>query len=148
MAAFGGLFFVESTFKLCIVLMGRGTRRLTMEKTILIVEDNTLNRRLIGDILQCEGYRTLEARDVAEGLAAARANAPDLILMDVRLPDGSGLDLARTIKAERPVPIVVVTALALDGDAEAIRASGCDGHIEKPFSTRTLLDAVDGILRA
>lgn len=117
-----------------------------MSKTILIVEDNALNRRLMNDVLQAEGHRTIEAADAAEGLARARESHPDLILMDVRLPDGSGLDLAATIKAERPVPIVVVTALALDDELEAIRASGCDGHIEKPFSTRILLETVDSLL--
>lgn len=118
----------------------------TTPGTILIVEDHELNMKLFSDLLEMQGYRILQARDGAEGLELTRRCRPDLILMDLRLPDVSGLDVAKWIKAETDlsgIPIIAVTAFAMRGDEEKARQAGCDAYITKPISIRNFLATVD-----
>ncbi|MCG8512420.1 MAG: response regulator [Rhodospirillales bacterium] len=120
-----------------------------MAKTILIVEDNALNMKLLNDLLQAEKYATLCARSAEEGLELARKKRPDLVLMDLRLPGMSGLDAVREMRADpdlRPIPVAAVTAFAMNGDMADIKDAGCDAFIEKPFSIETLLGTILGLL--
>ncbi len=121
----------------------------TSTKTILIVEDNELNIRLFTDVLQASGYQTLQTDDGHEAVALAEAHNPDLILMDMRLPGMSGLDVTRMIKERdrlRHIPIVAVTASALKGDELKYLAGGCDGFIPKPISIPNFLQTVADFL--
>jgi len=121
-----------------------------MAKTVLIVEDDDLNMKLFCGLLEAHGYSTLQARDGMEGLRLARENRPDLILMDIRLPEVSGLDITKWLKNDndlKSIPIVVVTAFAMKGDEEKFRKGGCDGYISKPISVRTFVATVEKHLR-
>lgn len=116
-----------------------------MPKTVLIVEDNELNLRLFSEILSLNGYATIEAREGAGVVDTVRARRPDLVLMDMQLPDASGLEITRLLKADPEVaaiPVVAITALAMKGDEERIRAGGCEGYISKPIGVQRLLDVV------
>lgn len=116
-----------------------------MTKTVLIVEDDELNLRLFDDVLTLEGYRTRVARCGDGALASARRERPDLILMDIELPGGSGLDVAAEIRRSpelADVPVLAVTAHARQGDAERMRAGGCAGYISKPISVRGFVETV------
>ncbi|MEM8985268.1 MAG: response regulator [Pseudomonadota bacterium] len=114
-------------------------------KTVLIVEDNELNMKLFHDLLEAHGYKTLEARTGPEALALAGEHHPDLILMDIQLPEVSGLEVTQKIK-ENPelaeIPVVAVTAFAMKGDEERIRAGGCEDYIAKPISVTSFLEKV------
>ena len=116
-----------------------------MAKTILIVEDNELNMKLFHDLLEAHGYNILQTRDGMEALRLARSSKPDLILMDIQLPDIDGYEATRRIKSMptiRHVPVIAVTSYALSGDdVKALRA-GCDAYVTKPFSPRALLATV------
>ncbi len=116
-----------------------------MSKTILIVEDNDLNMKLFNDLLQAHGYETLQTKDGREVLGIARAQKPDLILMDIQLPEVSGLDITKMLKADddlKDIPVIAVTAFAMKGDEEKIREGGCEGYIAKPISVATFLQTV------
>jgi two-component system cell cycle response regulator DivK len=116
-----------------------------MNKTVLIVEDDDLNLRFFADLLESEGYRTRTAQTGDDALAAARAEPPDLILLDIELPERSGLDVAQELRADDAlgrVPVVALTAHASAHYADRIRRSGCRGHIAKPVTMRGFLDAV------
>jgi two-component system cell cycle response regulator DivK len=116
-----------------------------MTKTVLIVEDDELNLRFFTDLLESEGYRTRAAQTGSDALAAARAEPPDLILLDIELPERCGLEVAEELATDGAlgaVPVVAVTAHASDGYADRIRRSGCRGHISKPVTMRGFLDAV------
>lgn len=120
-----------------------------MEKTILIVEDNDLNMKLFNDLLQANGYRTLQTKDGRDVLNLARAHHPDLILMDIQLPEISGLEVTRMLKADKdlkPIPVIAVTAFAMKGDEEKIREGGCEGYISKPISVVGFLQTVSSFL--
>ncbi|MBL9011206.1 MAG: response regulator [Alphaproteobacteria bacterium] len=115
------------------------------EKTVLIVEDNELNMKLFNDLLDAHGYRTLQTRDGMEALDMAREHRPDLILMDIQLPEVSGLEVTKWLKADdelQSIPVVAVTAFAMKGDEEKIREGGCEAYISKPISVATFLDTV------
>ncbi len=115
------------------------------EKTVLIVEDNELNMKLFNDLLDAHGYRTLQTRDGMEALDMARLHKPDLILMDIQLPEVSGLEVTKWLKADdelQSIPVVAVTAFAMKGDEEKIREGGCEAYISKPISVATFLDTV------
>ena len=121
-----------------------------MSKRILVVEDQEDNRRILRDLLASVGYQVIEAEDGARGVAAAEAQRPDLILMDIQLPLVDGYEATRRIKANpalRTIPILVVTSYALSGDEDKARAAGCDGYITKPYSPRQLLAKVQEHLR-
>ncbi len=113
-----------------------------MTKRILIVEDTEDNRRIVRDLLTSVGYELIEAVDGAAGVALARAEKPDLILMDIQLPVIDGYEATRRIRAIpelAKVPIIAVTSYALSGDEAKTRAAGCDGYVAKPFSPRQLV---------
>ena len=116
-----------------------------LPKTVLIVEDNELNMKLFRDLLEAHGYRTLEARSGPEALQLAGENRPDLILMDIQLPEFSGLEATRKIKEIdelADIPIIAVTAFAMKGDEERIRSGGCEDYIAKPISVVSFLEKV------
>ncbi len=118
-------------------------------ETILIVDDNPLNMKLVNVLLSGEGYQVRTAKDAAEALAVLRECRPQLILMDIQLPGIDGLELTRRLKADpatRGIAIVGLTAYAMKGDEERIRAAGCDGYIPKPIDTRTLPGLIRGYL--
>lgn len=117
-----------------------------MTKTVLIVEDNELNMKLFHDLLDAHGYRTLQTRNGMEALELAREHHPDLILMDIQLPEVSGLEVTTWLKEDdqlRQIPVVAVTAFAMKGDEERIREGGCEAYISKPISVTTFLDTVE-----
>lgn len=114
-------------------------------KTVLIVEDNELNMKLFHDLLEAQGYDIVEATTGPEALTKAREYLPDLILMDIQLPEISGLQVTREIQAEQQladIPIVAVTAFAMKGDEERIREGGCCDYISKPISVVDFLEKV------
>ena len=116
-----------------------------MSKTILIVEDNDLNMKLFNDLLQAHGYETVQTMDGRDALNLAREHSPDLILMDIQLPEISGLEVTKMLKADddlKHIPVIAVTAFAMKGDEEKIREGGCEGYIPKPISVPTFLDTV------
>jgi two-component system, cell cycle response regulator DivK len=113
-----------------------------MSKRILVVEDHEDNRQILRDLLGNAGYQMIEAETGEDGLAAAAAHTPDLILMDIQLPGLDGYEATRRLKADpalRSIPIIVVTSYALSGDEAKARAAGCDAYVTKPFSPRQLL---------
>jgi len=116
-----------------------------MAKVILIVEDNDLNMKLFNDLLQAHGYDTVQTMDGRDVLDLARSKKPDLILMDIQLPEISGLEVTKMLKADddlKHIPVIAVTAFAMKGDEEKIREGGCEGYIAKPISVPTFLDTV------
>ncbi len=122
-----------------------------MAKTVLIVEDNELNMKLFHDLLEAHGYATLEARHGIEALALARKHRPDLILMDIQLPEISGLEVTKQLKDDeslRHIPVVAVTAFAMKGDEERILAGGCEAYLSKPISVGKFIETVRRFLGA
>ena len=116
-----------------------------MAKTVLIVEDNELNMKLFHDLLEANGYRTLQTRNGKDALGLARQHRPDLILMDIQLPEISGLQVTEEIKRDddlRSIPVIAVTAFAMKGDEERIRAGGCEAYISKPISIAKFIETV------
>jgi two-component system cell cycle response regulator DivK len=116
-----------------------------MPKTVLVVEDNELNMKLFHDLLDAHGYRTLQTRNGVEALELAREHRPDLILMDIQLPEVSGLEVTKWLKEDdnlREIPVIAVTAFAMKGDEERIREGGCEAYISKPISVTMFLDTV------
>jgi two-component system cell cycle response regulator DivK len=114
-------------------------------KTVLIVEDNELNMKLFHDLLDAHGYATLQTRSGMEALRLAREHQPDLILMDIQLPEVSGLEVTRWLKdddALRNIPVIAVTAFAMKGDEERIRSGGCEAYISKPISVSSFIETV------
>ena len=116
-----------------------------MTKTVLIVEDNDLNMKLFTDILESRNYRVVGLRDGTDLEATVRAERPDLILMDIQLPQQSGLDLTKWLKDQddlRSIPVIAITAFAMKGDEERIREGGCEAYISKPISVAPFLETV------
>ncbi len=121
-----------------------------MAKTVLIVEDNEFNMRLFADLLQTQGYRTLQDDDGSKAIDIARHQRPDLILMDIRLPVISGLELTRMLKDDaelKAIPVVAVTAFATQGDEEKCLEGGCDAYIAKPIEVVSFLRTVARFLK-
>ncbi|MEQ1649567.1 MAG: response regulator [Hyphomicrobiaceae bacterium] len=113
--------------------------------TILIVEDNELNMKLFRDLLVAHGYKTLETRRGMDALELARTHRPALILMDIQLPEVSGLEVTRWLKDDdelAAIPVVAVTAFAMKGDEQRIREGGCEAYIAKPISIASFIDTV------
>jgi two-component system cell cycle response regulator DivK len=113
-----------------------------MSKRILVVEDHEDNRRIIREVLTSAGMDIIEATDGEEGLALARSQIPDLILMDIQLPIIDGYEATRKLKADpalRSIPVIAVTSYALDGDDAKALDAGCVAYVTKPFSPRHLL---------
>ena len=116
-----------------------------MSKKVLIVEDNELNMKLFHDLLDSQGYETLQTREGMQALALARAHQPDLILMDIQLPEISGLEVTKWLKDDEElahIPVIAVTAFAMKGDEERIRQGGCEAYISKPISVMHFLETV------
>ena len=114
-------------------------------KTVLVVEDNDLNMKLFNDLLSAHGYNVLQASTGPKALELAKEHTPDLILMDIQLPEISGLDVTKTIKQDeslKSIPVIAVTAFAMKGDEERIRAGGCEDYIAKPISVGTFVEKV------
>jgi two-component system, cell cycle response regulator DivK len=119
------------------------------QSTILIVDDNITNLKLVSDLLEFEGHQILNAHDAEEAQLVIDSTAPDLILMDIALPGMDGLTLTRKLKAHektRHIVIVALTAFAMKGDDQKARAAGCDGYITKPIDTRKLPSQVAELL--
>ena len=120
-----------------------------MSKTILIVEDNELNMKLFNDLLQAHGYNTVQTMDGRDAIKLAREHKPDLVLMDIQLPEISGLEVTKMMKADdelKSIPVVAVTAFAMKGDEDKIREGGCEGYIAKPISVPTFLETINKFL--
>jgi len=116
-----------------------------MNKKVLIVEDNELNMKLFHDLLEAQGYETLQTREGLLALALARQHKPDLILMDIQLPEISGLEVTKWLKEDDElshIPVIAVTAFAMKGDEERIREGGCEAYISKPISVSHFLDTI------
>jgi two-component system cell cycle response regulator DivK len=116
-----------------------------MRKTVLIVEDNELNMKLFSDLLEAHGYATLKTSNGIEAMELARSDHPDLIIMDIQLPEVSGLEVTRWLKADddlKSIPVIAVTAFAMKGDEERIREGGCEAYLSKPISISRFLETV------
>nr|WP_026988054.1 response regulator [Fodinicurvata fenggangensis] len=114
-------------------------------KTVLVVEDNELNMKLFHDLLEAHGYNILQTKDGMEALRMARKHVPDLILMDIQLPEVSGLEVTKWIKEDddlSAIPVIAVTAFAMKGDEEKIREGGCEAYIAKPISVADFLETI------
>jgi two-component system, cell cycle response regulator DivK len=119
---------------------GRG-----MSKTVMIVEDNELNMKLFHDLLEAHGYHTVGTRNGIEALDLARKHRPDLILMDIQLPEVSGLEVTKWLKEDpelKVIPVVAVTAFAMKGDEERIREGGCEAYLSKPISVGKFIETI------
>jgi two-component system cell cycle response regulator DivK len=121
-----------------------------VSKTVLIVEDNELNMKLFNDLLEANGCTTLQARNGTQAMDLARAHIPHLILMDIQLPEVSGLEVTRWLKddaALNHIPIIAITAFAMRGDEEKIRQGGCEAYLSKPISVVKFLETVRHYLK-
>ena len=115
------------------------------KKSVMIVEDNELNMKLFHDLLDAHGYDTLQARSGLEALQLARKHRPKLIIMDIQLPEVSGLEVTKWLKDDedlREIPIVAVTAFAMKGDEERIREGGCEAYLSKPISVVGFIETI------
>ncbi len=124
-------------------------RRETKMKRILVVEDNETNLYLIRFILEKSGYEVIEAREGAVGVELAVKEKPDLIIMDLQLPDIDGLEATKRIRAseaDTEIPIVALTSFAMAGDRERALAAGCTGYIEKPINPETFMAEIEKYL--
>ena len=120
-----------------------------MPKTVMIVEDNELNMKLFRDLIEAHGYRTVQTRSGLAAVDLAREHHPDLILMDIQLPEISGLDVTKTLKADPElyrIPVIAVTAFAMKGDEERIREGGCEAYISKPISVTKFIETIKSFL--
>ena len=115
------------------------------KKTVLIVEDNELNMKLFHDLLDAHGYATIQTRSGMDALRLTREHRPNLILMDIQLPEVSGLEVTKWLKdddALRDIPVIAVTAFAKKGDEERIRRGGCEAYISKPITIGLFIDTI------
>jgi two-component system, cell cycle response regulator DivK len=119
--------------------------RSTTAKCVLIVEDNDLNMKLFNDLLTAHGYVTIQTKNGMEALSLARTHRPDLILMDIQLPEVSGLEVTKWLKDDddlAAIPVVAVTAFAMKGDEQRILRGGCEAYISKPISMKLFIETV------
>jgi two-component system cell cycle response regulator DivK len=124
-------------------------RRNNGQKTVLIVEDNELNMRLFHDIMEMQGYNILQTTNGMDALKLTRRHRPDLIVMDIQLPEVSGLEVTKWIKEDdnlKSTPIIAVTAFALKGDESKILQSGCEAYLAKPISITHFLETVESFM--
>src|SRR5262249_38388958 len=140
------LCFRSSSQGRCKVFTNFGSGALgEMAKTVMIVEDNELNMKLFHDLLEAHGYSTVGTRSGTEALDLAREHHPDLILMDIQLPEVSGLEVTKWLKGDpdlQGIPVVAVTAFAMKGDEEGIREGGCEAYLSKPISVGKFIETV------
>ena len=130
-------------------IAGRNPEVRQMAKTVLIVEDNELNMKLFHDLLDANGYQTVRTRNGLEALDLARSHRPDLILMDIQLPEVSGLEVTKWLKQDddlHTIPVIAVTAFAMKGDEERIRQGGCEAYISKPISVPRFIETIKSYL--
>ena len=120
-----------------------------MSKTILIVEDNELNMKLFNDLLESKGYKIIQTASGLNAVELAREHKPDLILMDIQLPEVSGLEVTKWLKSDDElahIPVIAVTAFAMKGDEEKILEGGCEAYISKPISVAKFLTTIQGFV--
>ena len=120
-----------------------------VQKKVMIVEDNELNMKLFNDLLEANGYAVIQTRDGLSALDLARRHKPDLILMDIQLPEVSGIEVTKWLKEDdelKKIPVIAVTAFAMKGDEQKIREGGCEAYISKPISVMSFLQTIDGFL--
>jgi len=121
------------------------TDAMPRKKLVMIVEDNALNLKLFRDLLEAHGYATLHTHDGFQVLDLARRNRPNLILMDIQLPEVSGIEITGWLKADaalKEIPVIAITAFAMRGDEEKIRAGGCDDYLAKPIAVHQFISTV------
>lgn len=121
----------------------------TMSKTVLIVEDNALNMKLFNDLLETRGCHILQTQSGVEAMQLAKTSHPDLILMDIQLPEVSGLEVTQWLKNDeqlKSIPIIAVTAFAMKGDEEKILQGGCQAYLSKPISVVKFFETIDRFL--
>src|SRR5579862_9391990 len=131
------------------LLRADACKEFLMNKTILIVEDNDLNMKLFHDLLEAHGYGTIQTKDVIEALRLAQQYRPDLILMDIQLPEISGLEVTKWIKEDdelKAIPVIAVTAFAMKGDEEKMREGGCEAYLAKPISVAHFIKTLQTFL--
>ena len=119
-------------------------------KRVMVVEDNELNMKLFNDLLEANGYTVIQTRDGLSAIDLARKHRPDLILMDIQLPEVSGIEVTKWLKEDdelKRIPVIAVTAFAMKGDEQKIREGGCEAYISKPISVVSFLQTVDGFLK-
>ena len=124
--------------------------RRSASKKVLVVEDNELNMKLFNDLLEANGYEVIQTRDGLSALDLARLHRPDLILMDIQLPEVSGIEVTKWLKEDdelRVIPVIAVTAFAMKGDEQKIREGGCEAYISKPISVVSFLQTIDSYLK-
>src|SRR5262249_25889347 len=127
----------------------QGIMDASSQKLVLIVEDNDLNTKLFRDLLEAHGYRTAHTHDGMEVIPLTRQHKPDLIVMDIQLPEISGLDVIKWLKSDpalKSIPVIAVTAFAMKGDEEKIRAGGCEEYLSKPITVQEFINAVKRFL--
>ena len=120
-----------------------------MTKTVMIVEDNELNMKLFRDLVEATGYQTIRTRNGLEALDLARDHMPNLILMDIQLPEVSGLEVTKWLKEDdalKHIPVIAVSAFAMKGDEERIRQGGCEAYISKPISVPKFIEVIKSFL--
>ncbi|MCJ8322276.1 MAG: response regulator [Rhizobiales bacterium] len=120
-----------------------------MSKTILIVEDNELNMKLFNDLLESKGYNIVQTDNGLNAVELVRTHMPDLILMDIQLPEVSGLEVTKWLKADANlahIPVIAVTAFAMKGDEEKILQGGCEAYISKPISIGKFLATIESFI--
>jgi two-component system cell cycle response regulator DivK len=118
----------------------------SLDKTVLVVEDNDASMMLFHDLLEAHSYNVLQAKNGMEGWRMAREHRPDLILMDIQLPDVSGLEVTKWLKDDetlKSIPVIAITAFATAGDKEKFLEGGCDAYILKPISIPNFLQTVE-----
>lgn len=126
-----------------------GENQRPMSKKVLVVEDNELNMKLFHDLLEAHGIETVETRNGKDVLELAAEHKPDLILMDIQLPEISGLDVTKQLKQDdelKSIPVIAVTAFAMKGDEQKIREGGCEDYISKPISVTHFIEVIQKYL--
>jgi two-component system, cell cycle response regulator DivK len=124
---------------------GTANQGIEMPKQVMIVEDNELNMKLFRDLIEASGYTTIQTRNGMEALDLARKHRPDLILMDIQLPEVSGLEVTKWLKEDdelHVIPVIAVTAFAMKGDEERIRQGGCEAYVSKPISVPKFIETI------
>ncbi|MGH1420888.1 MAG: response regulator [Hyphomonas sp.] len=118
-------------------------------RKVLVVEDNALNMRLFCDVLEAFGFTTFQCQDGGKAVEIARTELPDLIVMDIQLPEVSGLDITRWLKDDDKVahiPVLAVTAFAMRADEQRVREAGCEGYLSKPIQISSFIKAVESLM--
>lgn len=116
-----------------------------MKKKVMIVEDNELNMKLFHDLLEAHGIDTVQTRDGRLAVEMAREHKPDLVIMDIQLPEISGLEVTKLLKSDeqlKAIPVIAVTAFAMKGDEQKIREGGCEDYISKPISVSRFIEVI------